>query len=121
MVALTHWVCFLFFLIKITVDVVAPVLWCSVSAVCLSGLFPYLRERANVNTIPKGPPSSSVANYRPISITSVLLKVFDRWVSVCLGRFMERRGVLLTTKFDCDALFGMTHTLQIALEYGQYS
>ena len=34
--------------------------------------------------IPKGPPSASVANHRPISITSVLSKVFERLVSVRL-------------------------------------
>ena len=30
-------------------------------------------RKANVTPIPKGPPSSSVANYRPISITSVFV------------------------------------------------
>ena len=50
-------------------------------------------------TIPKGPPSSFVANYRPISITSVLSQVFERLVSVRLGRFMEHCGVLPTTVF----------------------
>ena len=68
----------------------------------------------------------SVANYRPISITSVLSKVFERLVSVCLGRFMERSGVLPTTQFayrkglgTCDALLCMSLTLQSALESGQ--
>ena len=41
----------------------------------------------------KGPPSTSVANYRPVSITSVLSKVCVRQVSACLGRLMERSGV----------------------------
>ena len=47
-------------------------------------------------------------------------------MSVCLGRFMERNGVLPTTQFAdqkgrgaCDALLSMFHTLQIALETGQ--
>ena len=60
--------------------------------------------------IPKGPPPSSIANYQPISITSVLSKVFERLVSVRLGRFMERSGALPTTQFayrkgqgTCDA------------------
>ena len=43
--------------------------------VCL-GSFPACWRQANVTPIPKGPPSSSVANFRPISITSVLSKVF---------------------------------------------
>ena len=64
--------------------------------------------------------------HRPISITSVLSKVFERLVSVCLGRFMERSGVLSTTQFayqkglgTCDALLCVSHTLQSALESGE--
>ena len=89
-------------------DVLAP---------CLSvvfvrfGSFPTCWRQANITPIPKGPPSSFVANYRPISIPSVLSKVFERLVSVRLGRFMERSGVLPTTQFAyrkglgiCDAL-----------------
>ena len=71
-------------------------------------------------------PSSSVANYRPISITSVLSKVFERLVSVRLGRFMERSGVLPTTQMasqeglgTCDALLCVSRTLQSELERGQ--
>ena len=88
--------------------------------------FPACWRQANVTPIPKDPPSSSVANYRPISLTSVLSKVFERLVSVRLGQFMERSGVLLTTQFayrkglgTCDALLCVSHTLQSALESGQ--
>ena len=63
------------------------------------GSFPACWRLANVTPIPKGPPSSSVANYQPISITSVLSKVFECQVSVHLGQFMERSGVLPTTQF----------------------
>ena len=86
------------------------------------GNFPACWRQANVTPIPKGSPSCSVANYRPISITSVLSKVFERLVSVRLGRFMERSGVLPNTQFAywkglgiCDALLCMCHTLQSAL------
>ena len=48
------------------------------------GSFPASWRQANDTPIPKGPPSSSVENYRPISITSVLSKVFERLVSVWL-------------------------------------
>ena len=40
------------------------------------GSFSACWRKANVTPIPKGPLSPSVANYRPISITSVLHKVF---------------------------------------------
>ena len=63
------------------------------------GSFPVYWRQANFAPIPKGPPSYFVANYRPISITSVLPKVIEHMVSVRLGRFMEPNGVLPTTQF----------------------
>ena len=91
------------------------------------GSFPACWRHANVTQIEKGPPSPSVvANYRPISITSVLSKVFERLVPVRLGRFMERSGVHPTTHFayrkglgTCNALLCVSHTLQSALHSGQ--
>ena len=41
------------------------------------GSFPACWRQANVTPIPKGPPSSSVANYRAIFIISVLYKVLS--------------------------------------------
>ena len=52
------------------------------------GSFPACWRQANVTPIPKGPSSSSVDNYRPLSIRSVLSKVFEYQVSVQLGRFI---------------------------------
>ena len=76
------------------------------------GSFPSCWGQADVTPISKGPPSSSVANYRPISKTSALSKVLDQLVSVRLGLFMERSGVSPTTQFTyqkglgtCAALF----------------
>ena len=90
------------------------------------GNFPTCWRQANVTLIPKGPPSSSVANYRPISITSVLSMVLGRLVSVRLGRFMERNGVLPNSLFayrkglgTCDVLLCVSHTLQSELESGR--
>ena len=107
-------------------DVLAPHLSAVFRQLVRLGSLPACWRQANVTPIPKGPPSSSVANYRPISITSVLSKVFERLVSVHLRRFMERSGVLPTTQFayrkglgTCDALLCVSHTLQSALESGQ--
>ena len=98
MVALTHWVCFLFFLRELLI-LWPPRLSVVFRRLVRLGSFPACWRQANFTPIPKGPPSSSVANYRPISITSVLSKVFERQVSVRFGRFMERSGVLPTTQF----------------------
>ena len=125
MVALSHWVCFLFFLRELLM------LWPPrLSVVFLRlvrlGSFPACWRQANVTTIPKGPPSSSVANFPPLSITSVLSKVFGRLVSVRFGRFMERSGMLPTNQFayrnglcTSDALLCVSHTLQSTLESWQ--
>ena len=90
------------------------------------GSFTPCWRQANVTPIPNGPSSSSVENYRQISKTSVLSKVFERLVSVPLGRFMECSGVLPTTQFayrkslgTCDLLLCFSHKLQSALESGQ--
>ena len=83
-------------------------------------------RQPNITPIPKGPQSSSVANYRPISITSVLSRVFeprmiygtqwfvldDLWNS---GNQFAYRKDLGT----CDALLCMSQTLHSALESGQ--
>ena len=80
-------------------DVMAPCLSVVFQClVCLSSI-PACWSQANVTPILEGPPSSSVANYGKISITSVLSKVFEQLVSVHLGRFMECSGVLPTTQF----------------------
>ena len=123
--ALTHWVCFHLFL-KRTACVLAPRLSVVFRQLVCLGSFPACWRQENVTPIPKGPPSSSVANNLPISITSVLYKVLECLVSIRLGRFMERSGLLTTTQFaywkglgTCDALLCMSHTLQSALESGQ--
>ena len=59
----THWVSFVFFLRELMM------FWPPVLVQCFGG--------------------STVENYRPISITSVLSKVFLRLVSVRLGQFIE--------------------------------
>ena len=112
--------------IQRTADVMATLLSVVFLRLVRLGSFPACWRQANITSIPKGPPLSSVANYRQISITSVLSKVFERLVSVRFGRFMERSGVLPTTQFayrkglgTCDALLCVSHTLQSALESGQ--
>ena len=107
--ALTHLVCLLFYL-KRTADVMAPRLSKVFQRLVRLCSFSACSRQANVTTIPKGPPFSSVANYRQITITYVLSEVFEPQVSVGPGQFMERSGVLPSTQFaywkgqcTCDA------------------
>ena len=74
--------------LKRTADVRSPRLIVVFRRLVRLGSFPSCWIQANVTPILKGPPSFSVANYRPISITSVLSNVFERLVSVHVGRFM---------------------------------
>ena len=81
---------------KKTAAVLAPRLAVVFRRLLRLGSFPVCWRVANVTPIPKCPPSSSVSNYKQISFTPILSKVFERLVSVRLGRFMEGRGVLPT-------------------------
>ena len=58
--------------LKRTADVLAPRLSVVFRRLVRLGSFLACWRQGNVTPIPKGRPSSSVANYRPISITSVL-------------------------------------------------
>ena len=58
--------------LKRAADVMAPRLSVVFRRLVRLGSFPSCWRQANVTSFPKGSPSSSVANYRPIYITSVL-------------------------------------------------
>ena len=75
------------------------------------GSFPACCRQANGTPIARSAFSSSVANYRRIFITPALPDVFKRLVSVGLGRFMERNGVLTTTQFAYQKCLGTRDTL----------
>ena len=94
MVALTLWGCFLFFEEDSCCS--GPSSCCGISA---APSFGYLSISCLLESgiIPKGPSTSSVANYIPISLATILSNVFERLVSVRLESFMACRGVLPTT------------------------
>ena len=58
--------------LKRTADVLAPHLSVVFRQLVRLGSFLACWRQANITPITKGPPSSSVANYRPISITSMI-------------------------------------------------
>ena len=105
-----------------TADVMAPRFSVVFRRLVRLGSFPACWRQANVTQFRKVHRPvllPLLTNFHNISI----VKVFERLVSVSLGRFMERSDVLPTTQLayrkDLDnynALLCMSHTLQSALE-----
>ena len=71
-----------------TASVLAPKLSRLFRRLLRCGEFPLEWRIADMTPIPKGSLSALVCNYRPISITSVLSKVFERLISLRFGRFL---------------------------------
>ena len=82
----------------------------------------------NVTAIPKGTPFPDRKNYRPISITPILFKVYEKLVSQKLSSFCEKCGLLPAAQFvfrkgpgSTDALLTISHHLQKSLDAGMES
>ena len=73
MVVLTHWLCLIPLFLKRPANVLASRFSVVFRPLLRIGSFPPCRRQENVTPIAKSPPSSFVANYRPISITSVYI------------------------------------------------
>jgi len=108
-----------------TASVLAPKLSTLFRKLLRLGEFPLQWRMADVTPIPKGPMSALVSNYRPISITPVLSKVFERLISSRFGCFLERSGVLPSHQYSyrknlgtCDALLDIVCSGQRALDMG---
>ena len=90
--------CFPMFFRK-TASVLAPKLSCLFHRLLRGGEFPLEWRIADLTPIPKGLLSALVCNYRQISITPVLSKVFERLIALRFGRFLERSGVLPSRQY----------------------
>ena len=89
------------------------------------GSFPSCWRVAYVTPVPKGSNSSLVSDYRPISITPVLSKVYEKLVASRLSRYLESAGILPDSQYGfrkglgtTDALLHASHVLQSALDHG---
>ena len=93
------------------------------------GSFPACWRVANVTPIPKGSsPSTSPDEYRPISITPILSKIFERLLSRRLYRFLDDSGLLPRNQYGfrkglstSDALVKLVHGAQLSLDRGHES
>ena len=73
--------------------------------------------------VPKDTSCAKVSNNRPISITPILSKVFEKLLAKRLITYFEKNGYLPKCQFayrkglsTCDALLSITHELQKALD-----
>jgi hypothetical protein len=89
------------------------------------GSFPHSWRVSRVTPIPKGAVSPDVAKYRPISLTPIICKVFEKLVAHKLSKVLEHSGLLPPGQFAyrkglgcCDALLSVSHFLQSALDQG---
>lgn len=92
------------------------------------GSFPFCWRCADVVPIPKGTVSSFTKDYRPISITPVLSKVFESLISNRLRRFMEDENLFPQHQYayrkclgTCDALLDICCSCQSSLDAGSES
>ena len=89
------------------------------------GQFPPEWRTADITPLPKGPLSSIVSGYRPISITPVLSKVYERLISSRLASFMESSNLFPPHQYSyrkglgtCDALLDVVCAGQDVLDGG---
>lgn len=94
-----------------------------------SGSFPLCWRKANITPIPKGASaSSSPSEYRPISITPILSKIYERLLTRRLVSYCNLHDVIPPSQFGfrkglgtCDALLTLTHQIQSSLDKGYES
>ena len=77
-------------LLKMVADIIDPKLSIIFCRLIRRGSFPECLRSANVTAIPKGPPSHDRENFRPISITPILSKVYEKLVSHGVSSFCEK-------------------------------
>ena len=116
--------CFPMFFQK-TASVLAPKLSRLFRRLLRYGELPLEWRIADITPTPKGPLSTLVCNYRPISMTSVLSMIFEKLISSRFGHFLERSSVLPSHQYSnrknlgtCDVLLDIVSAGQMELDKG---
>ena len=110
--------------LKKMADIIAPKISTIFRKLVRLASFPSLWRTGNIAALPKGlNPSSSPTEYRPISITPILSKIFEKVLSKRLCRFVEDHNLLPMLMFGfrkdlgtCDALLPLNTDVQKALD-----
>ena len=106
-------------LLKESAEVISPKLSVLLRRLITQGVFPVPWRDANVTAIPKGAASPKKEEYRPISITPVLSKLFERLIGRKLSNYFEKNDYLPKAQFGfrkglgcVDALLTISEQLQ---------
>ena len=90
-----------------------------------AGDFPFCWKIASVTPIPKEGNSCRAKDFRPISITPVMSKVFERLIATRLNKYIESENIIPKTQFGyrkglgtVDALLTLNTDVQAALDNG---
>ena len=94
-----------------------------------TGTFPLCWLKANITPILKRfTASTRPSEYRPISITPILSKIFERLLAKRLSSYCNKFDSLPNSQFGfrkglgtCDALLNLSHDLQSSLDRGHES
>jgi hypothetical protein len=98
-------------LIKDAKDVVAPFLTIIFNASLKSGIFPDDFKIARVSPIYKSGNKKERGNYRPISVLSIIAKIFEKLVYSQLNKFLTENSILS----PCQSGFRKGHSTTTAL------
>ena len=79
--------------IKMTVDVILPVLTKIYNQCIITGLFPDVLKVVEVIPIHKAGPKGICSNYRPISLLSPFAKIFEKCLHFQLYNYFTRNNL----------------------------
>ena len=98
-----------------------------VNACLESGHFPDFLKMARITPVFKGGDSTNFGDYRPISVLSVISKVFERVIQVRLLSFFSRQGSILAGQYGFRrghstymAILDMVEKIRKAWEKGEH-
>ena len=112
--------------LKKNAQLLAPKISTILRKLIRAGSFPSFWRSGNIAPLPKGVSASSdPSDYRPITITPVLSKIFEKLLYKRLSKYVENNKMLPNLQFGfrkgrgtCDALLTISSYLQSALDCG---